>query len=66
MTTGAKQRDQLAGAERQIQIKNSTPSQLVTALQREHADWVTEIIEALGEVTAIVPALTHRRRVLRS
>jgi NADH-quinone oxidoreductase subunit C len=32
-----------------------TPSQLVTALQREHSDWVTEIIEAHGEVTAIVP-----------
>lgn len=34
-----------------------TPSQLVTALQREHADWVTEIVEARGEVTAVVPAL---------
>lgn len=33
-----------------------TPSQLVTALQREHSDWVTEIIDALGEVTVIVPA----------
>ncbi len=32
-----------------------TPSQLVTALQREHPEWVTEVIEALGEVTAIVP-----------
>lgn len=32
-----------------------TPSQLVTALQREHDGWVTEIIEAHGEVTAIVP-----------
>ncbi len=34
----------------------STPSQLVTALQREHPDWITEIIDALGEVTLIVPA----------
>jgi NADH-quinone oxidoreductase subunit C len=33
-----------------------TPSQLVTALQREHPEWVTEIVEALGEVTAVVPA----------
>jgi NADH-quinone oxidoreductase subunit C len=32
-----------------------TPSQLVTALQREHNDWVTAITEAHGEVTAIVP-----------
>ncbi len=36
--------------------QKSTPSQLVTALQREHADWITEVIEAHGEVTAIVPA----------
>jgi NADH-quinone oxidoreductase subunit C len=32
-----------------------TPSQLVTALQHEHPEWVTEVIEALGEVTAVVP-----------
>ena len=31
-----------------------TPSLLVTALQREHPDWITQIIEAHGEVTAIV------------
>jgi NADH-quinone oxidoreductase subunit C len=36
--------------------QKSTPSQLVTALQREHADWISEVIEAHGEVTAIVPA----------
>ena len=36
--------------------QRSTPSQLVTALQREHPDWVVEVIEALGEVTAVVPA----------
>jgi NADH-quinone oxidoreductase subunit C len=33
----------------------ATPAQLVTALQREHPDWVTEIVEAHGEVTATVP-----------
>ncbi len=27
----------------------------MTALQREHADWIKEIGEALGEVTVIVP-----------
>jgi len=37
--------------------QQSTPSQLVTALQREHANWITEVIEAYREVTAIVPAL---------
>jgi NADH-quinone oxidoreductase subunit C len=33
----------------------ATPSQLVTALQREHPEWITKVIEALDEVTAIVP-----------
>ena len=37
--------------------RRSTPSQLVTALQREHPHWVTEIIEAFGEVTAVVSRL---------
>ena len=37
--------------------KDLTPSHLVTALQREHSDWITDVIEAHGEVTAIVPAL---------
>src|ERR1700745_2871532 len=32
----------------------TTPSQLV-ALQREHPDWIGEIIEARGEVTVVVP-----------
>jgi NADH-quinone oxidoreductase subunit C len=32
-----------------------TPSHLVTALQREHDGWVSEIVEAHGEVTATVP-----------
>jgi NADH-quinone oxidoreductase subunit C len=36
--------------------QNMTPSHLVTALQREHGDWITEIIEAHRELTAIVPA----------
>ena len=33
----------------------STPSQVVTALQHAHPDWIGEITEAFGEVTAIVP-----------
>jgi NADH-quinone oxidoreductase subunit C len=36
-------------------VQDSTPSQLVTALQQEHPEWVTEIIQANKEVTAIVP-----------
>src|SRR2546428_7777849 len=35
--------------------KNLTPSHLVTALQRAHPDWITDVIQAFGEVTAIVP-----------
>src|SRR5436190_22015076 len=37
--------------------QRTTPSHLVTALQREQSHWVTEIIEAHGEVTAILPRL---------
>ena len=33
----------------------ATPSPLVTALKLEHPDWVTDVTEALGEVTAVVP-----------
>jgi NADH-quinone oxidoreductase subunit C len=32
-----------------------TPSQLVTALKREHPDWIGDVTLALGEVTAVVP-----------
>lgn len=31
------------------------PSQLVAALQSDHPEWIVQVIEALGEVTAIVP-----------
>lgn len=31
------------------------PSQLVEALKRDHPEWVGEVIEAFGEVTAVVP-----------
>ena len=33
----------------------STPSQVVTALQHAHPEWIGEISEAHAEVTAIVP-----------
>ena len=36
--------------------QRSSLSQLVSAFQQAHPDWVTEVIEALGEVTAVVPA----------
>ncbi|PYS74289.1 MAG: NADH-quinone oxidoreductase subunit C [Acidobacteria bacterium] len=37
------------------QPKEQTPSPLVAAFQREHPDWVKEIIYALGETTVVVP-----------
>ncbi len=48
----------LAPAEQAVPSPNQklTPSQLVTALQRDHSEWITEIVEALNEVTAVVPA----------
>lgn len=33
----------------------STPSPLVTALQREHPEWISEVIVAFGETTLVVP-----------
>jgi NADH-quinone oxidoreductase subunit C len=32
-----------------------TPSLLVAALQREHPEWISEVVDALNEVTAIIP-----------
>ncbi len=33
----------------------SAPSPTAAALQREHKEWVSEVIEALGETTIVVP-----------
>ena len=33
----------------------TTPSPTATALQRQHKEWVVEVVEALGETTIIVP-----------
>jgi NADH-quinone oxidoreductase subunit C len=57
MTTGADKESNLPETVATSSETASTPSRLVTALQREHEQWVTEIIEAHGEVTAVVPAL---------
>ena len=35
--------------------KNHTPPQIAEALQRDHSEWVSEIVNALGETTLIVP-----------
>jgi NADH-quinone oxidoreductase subunit C len=56
MTTGANNESSLPEPATNPDQK-PTPSQLVTALQREHEHWVTEIVEAHREVTATVPHL---------
>jgi NADH-quinone oxidoreductase subunit C len=38
-----------------INSSEQTPSPLVAAFQREHSNWVVEVVEALGETTVIVP-----------
>ena len=38
-----------------MSVSSTTPSHLATALQREHPEWVSDVIEALGEVTVVVP-----------
>jgi NADH-quinone oxidoreductase subunit C len=55
MITGADNEQSLPEQARTISSQNPTPSQLLTALQRERPDWISEIVEAYGEVTAIVP-----------
>jgi len=37
------------------QPDKQTPSALLSALQRERPEWITQINEAFGEVTAVVP-----------
>ncbi len=56
MTTGEDNESTLPEPDSTSSGSTTTPSLLVTALQREHSHWITEIVEALGEVTAIVPA----------
>ena len=49
MTSGPENVEQLPSSE-------STPSHpLVTALQREHPEWIAEVIQAFGETTIVVP-----------
>ncbi|HEX3086671.1 MAG TPA: hypothetical protein VHP99_19195, partial [Pyrinomonadaceae bacterium] len=33
----------------------TTPSPTATALQRQHQEWVVDVVEAFGETTIIVP-----------
>ncbi len=56
MATGKNSENRLAESTDTNVNQRSTPSQLVTALQHEYANWITEIVEALGEVTVVVPA----------
>ena len=35
--------------------ETAAPSPLVAALQREHPEWVAEVISAFGEITVVVP-----------
>jgi len=57
MSTGINSDNKLPESANANLDQKSTPSQLVTALQREHPHWVTEIVEAYGEVTAVIPGL---------
>lgn len=57
MSTGADSENILPEPAIPNSNQNLTPSPLVTALQQEHPQWVTEIIEAHGEVTAVIPRL---------
>src|SRR5207253_1584116 len=47
--------DQAQEAAASTSGNNITPSPLVAALQRQNPEWVTQVIEAFGETTVIVP-----------
>lgn len=46
--------DKPAVSSESTEISEQTPSPLVAAFQREHPEWVKEVIEALGETTVVV------------
>ena len=56
MSTGRDSENNLPELPNRDLSQRLTPSQLATAFGRQHPDWVTEIREALGEVTLVVPA----------
>ena len=35
--------------------KSTTPSLIAAAFQREHPEWISEVVEALGETTITIP-----------
>src|SRR6185436_8973653 len=39
----------------QAASSETAPSPIVAALQREHPDWISEVIYAFGETTIVVP-----------
>lgn len=55
MPTDSNSERPLAEQTSKSSIQKPTPSQLMAALQHEHPEWISEITEALGEITAIVP-----------
>jgi NADH-quinone oxidoreductase subunit C len=55
MTLGSENEQVLEVQDATTATQVSTPSQLVTALRREHPEWIVDVIEALDEVTAVVP-----------
>jgi NADH-quinone oxidoreductase subunit C len=55
MTAGPENEQVSQGQATTVSAPSSTPSQLVTALKRDHPEWVTAVVEALGEITVVVP-----------
>jgi len=53
MTSGPENIEQLSPE--QTPSSEAAPSPLVAALQREHPEWVREVIVAFGETTIVVP-----------
>src|SRR3981081_793432 len=54
MTAGPENEQVSQGQATTVSAPSSTPSQLVTALKRDHPEWLTDVVEALGQSTAVV------------
>jgi NADH-quinone oxidoreductase subunit C len=55
MTAGPENEQVTQGQTSTMTEPGSTPFELVTALKREHSEWIGEVSEAFSELTAVVP-----------
>jgi NADH-quinone oxidoreductase subunit C len=55
MSQDIEREKEIAAGKRSAASYPVPPADLITALRGEHGDWVSEVIEAFGELTLVVP-----------